>query len=137
MTELKLTLIYNKMKRTVIFTIFILGVLGGCVRDEFISPYSLAHISDKLYVSKPSGIQLEDYVVQEEVRINVKLEQDATHRIKILDIAGKTVSQEQIKIYEGNNILKVYVNSLPKSSYTVQVTDLNGDVIGSQIFSKK
>ena len=124
------------MKRTTIFTIFILATLIGCTSDELITPYSLAHISDKLYVSEPSGIQLEDYIVEEEVRINIKLQEEGTHRIKILDIGGTTISQEKIDVYNGNNILKVYVKSLPESSYTVVVLDERGEVIGTQIFSK-
>jgi len=125
------------MKRNFIFTLFILAVLGGCARDEFYTPYSLAHISDDLYVSEPSGIKLQNYIVEEEVSINIKLQQDGTHRIKILDIAGTTVSQEKIDVFEGDNILKVYVKALPNSSYTVQVLNENGGVIGTQIFSKK
>ena len=125
------------MKRNIIFTIFILSTLIGCTSDELITPYSLEHISEKLYVSKESGIRLENYIVEDEVRINIKLNTEGTHRIKILDIEGTTVSQEKIDVYNGNNILKVYVKSLPKSSYTVEVLNEKGEVIGTQIFSKK
>jgi len=124
------------MKRNLFTLLFIFVVLGACTRDEFYSPYALAYISEDLHISQPSGIALEDYIVVEEVAINVKLVQDQTVRVKIRDIEGTTVSQEQIKVYEGNNILKVYVKALPKSSYTVEVLDLGGGVIGSQILAK-
>ena len=124
------------MKRNLFIALMTILVLGACARDEFYSPYALAHISEDLHISQPSGIALEDYIVEEVVAINIKLVQDQSVRVKIKDIEGTTISQEQIKVYEGNNVLKVYVKALPKSSYTIEVLDLGGGVIGSQILAK-
>lgn len=124
------------MKRNLFIIVFIFAVLGGCSRDEFYSPYALAHISDNLHVSEIQGIKLESYIVDEEVAINIKLDGDGEVRVKIKDIDNTTISQERIKVFQGNNILKVYAKALPNSSYTVEVSDVNGGVIGTQIFSK-
>lgn len=125
------------MKRNLFAILFVFAVLGACSRDEFYSPYALDNISKDLHISETSGIKLQQYIVEDEVAINIKLDLDSTVRVKLLDIEGITVSQEQIKVYQGDNILKVYVKALPTSSYTVQVSDLNGNVIGSQVLSKK
>ena len=62
--------------------------------------------------------------------MNVKLQYSGTYRIKIKDISGELISQEKINGEEGNNLLKVYVSTLPKSSYTLLLTDYNHQVLG-------
>lgn len=125
------------MKRNLFVILFVFAVLGACSRDELYSPYAMAHMSEDLHISTISGIKLQEYIVEDQVAINIKLDSDSTVRVKLLDIEGITVSQEQIKVYQGDNILKVYVKALPTSSYTVQVSDLNGNVVGNQVLSKK
>lgn len=125
------------MKRNLFVILFVFAVLGACSRDEFYSPYAMAHMSEDLHIAEISGIKLQEYIVEDQVAINIKLDSDSTVRVKLLDIEGITVSQEQIKVYQGDNILKVYVKALPTSSYTVQVSDLNGNVVGNQVLSKK
>lgn len=124
------------MKRNIFIALFIIATLGACSRDEFYSPYALAHMSEDLHVSTLEGIKLERYIVDEEVAINIKLDSDGEVRVKIKDIAGTTISQEKIEVYQGDNILKVYAKALPNSSFSVEVSDAAGDVIGTQIFSK-
>ena len=124
------------MKRNFILTIFSLVTLLGCTSDEFNLYEEPLTITDELYIPKSSGIKLEKYIVEEEVKINIKPDQDGTYRIKILDIGGTTISQEKIDILKGDNILKVYVKALPASSYTVSVLNVNGSVVGTQVFSK-
>ena len=69
--------------------------------------------------------------------MNVKLPEDGTYRIKIRDFSNKIVSQEKLTAKKGDNILKVYVNSLNTDSYTIELTDDNHVIIGRDVFGKQ
>ena len=123
------------MKRTLIAVALVFLAIASCTRDEFyIEEYSA--VPEQLKMIEASGIRLENYIVEEEVSINVKLPEAGTYRIKLKDIEGTTVSQERITAEAGDNILKIYVNTLAKSSYTIQVESETGAVIGRDLFSK-
>lgn len=117
----------------------LLGLLFvvSCYQDDIIEVYPNQIIPQNLEIYDKSGIKLENYIVEEEVRINVKLLTTSTYRIKILDIGNTIISQEKIEANEGDNLLKVYVKALPQSSFTIIVEDIDGNEVGQSIFSKK
>lgn len=110
--------------------IFALLLLVGCAQDDpFVEEVSF-DIPESLKIESVSGLKIESFIVEEEVRMNVKLPYSGQYRIKLKDIKGTLVSQEIILANMGNNLLKVYVSTLPKSSYTISLTDLSGKVLG-------
>tara|TARA_S200002703_G_scaffold159687_1_gene174092 strand:- start:97 stop:474 length:378 start_codon:yes stop_codon:yes gene_type:complete len=121
-----------KIKYLVLFLTLILAI--SCSEDPFLeNPYG--DIPENLVVETPQGIRLENYIVSDDIKINLKSTTSISTRIKILDIQDRLISQEKISIFEGDNILKVYVKAMPKSSYTIKVEDQTGNVIGKEIFS--
>lgn len=107
-------------------------VVFGCTDDiDFLGPdLSLVEVPENLEITEAMGLKLESAIVSDEVTMNVKLPYTGTYRIKIKDISGELISQEKITGDEGNNLLKVYVSTLPKSSYTLQLTDYDHKVLG-------
>lgn len=120
------------LKKVLLVLTFLLAI--SCERDIIeIEPYS--EIPEVLKINDIQGIRLERYIVKEDVSINLKSPSTVVSRIKIKDIEDRLVSQEQIKLIQGNNLLKIYVKSLPLSSYTIEVEDKTGRVVGTEIFS--
>jgi hypothetical protein len=67
--------------------------------------------------------------------MNVKLPLDGKYRIKIRHgMNNELISQEMITAGEGDNLLKVYVASLEKSGYLIQLTDEFHNILGNQSF---
>jgi hypothetical protein len=122
------------MKKLVVLLGLLLAV--SCYEDTSFEISNIGHLPENLIIENKTGIRLEDYIVEDEVRVNIKLPKTETYRVKILDIDSKIVSQEKLRGIEGNNILKVYVKSLPESSFTLSVEDLNGTKMGTDVFSK-
>jgi hypothetical protein len=115
-----------------ILSIVILSLFLGCAQDEpFIEEVSI-EVPKSLEITELIGIKTESVIVEEEVRMNVKLPYSGEYRIKIKDIGGKLVSQEVILANMGNNLLKVYVSTLPSSSYKLELTDINHKLLGSE-----
>jgi len=94
-------------------------------------------VPEVLEISQLQGIKLESYIVNEQVSINAKTITGGYYRIKIFDFSNRLVSQERIKIEDGDNILNVYVSALPKSSYTIQLHKDNNELIGKELFSNE
>ena len=70
--------------------------------------------------------------------MNVKLPEAGTYRIKIRHgLNNELISQERLEVKEGDNILKVYVASLDKSAYMIQLTDDFHNVLGNESFVVK
>ena len=124
------------MKKHLLYTLFALIAVTSCVKDEFYVGDIYNLIPESLVIKENAGLKLENYIVRDQVNVNVKLPSQGVYRIRIEDISGKVVSQEKITAAQGDNILKVYVNALPKSSYTLKVTTEFNQKIGDQIFSK-
>ena len=97
---------------------------------------TFTYIPDALEIPEVSGIKLENYIVTDKVQVNVKLPNDGQYRIKIFDFTNKLVSQELINGDKGDNVLNVYVNALPPSSYTVSLYD-NNKLIGKEFFTNE
>ena len=111
-------------------------ILTSCIEDEYITPIIVENPTETLFINEASGLKLESYIVTSQVKINTKFENDGTYRIKIYNFDNKLVSQEKIEASQGDNILNIYVSSLPKDSYTVKLQTINHEDIGIQLFSK-
>lgn len=98
--------------------------------------YVFTDIPENLQIPEASGIKLENYIVSDKVQVNVKLPRNGQYRIKIFDFENELVSQELLSAQEGDNLLNIYVNALPSSSYTVAVYD-NNTLIGKEFFSNE
>lgn len=117
-----------------LLTLVITLLVVSCMKDDLqdITPYTV--VPESLVISEQSGIKLTNYLVSDEVLINVKLPTEGTYRIKIRDISNKVVSQEKLHGDQGDNILKIYVRTLPISSYTVELLTDSNKIIGRQVF---
>lgn len=117
------------MKKLIVSLVFI-GLLG-CTHD-ILEPMDLnqVEVPESLLIGDISGVKVESTIVSDEVRMNAKLPYTGTYRIKIRDIGKKLISQEKITANEGDNLLKVYVSSLPNDGYTIELTDENNRILG-------
>jgi len=113
-----------------------LFALVGCMRDEdLVTLYPDQEVPESLVIKDLIGIKLENTIVSDRVSMNVKLPLDGKYRIKIRHgLNNELISQEMIEAGEGDNILKVYVASLEKSGYMIQLTDEFHNVLGSESF---
>ena len=111
-------------------------ILIGCVKDdEFLEPITNEEIPQSLQIKELIGIKLENTIVTDRVAMNVKLPLDGKYRIKIRHgLNNELVSQEMIEGEEGDNLLRVYVASLDKSGYMIQLTDEFHNILGNQSF---
>lgn len=121
-----------------ILSILALILIIGCSQDEdFIIVEENQEVPQALIIDDLQGIKLESLNISSEVAMNIKLPSNGTYRIKIKHgLNNELISQEKIQGKEGDNILKVYVNSLEKSSYKLEVTKENNELIGVTAFSK-
>lgn len=122
------------MKKT-LTVLMLLGMVIGCSRDSFEEYEPTTIVPENLELNKAMGIKLQNYIVNKEVKMNVKLVEAGTYRLKIRDISGKLVSQEKLTAEEGDNILKTYTSSLASSSYTIELEDQAGVVLGKEVFA--
>jgi hypothetical protein len=123
------------MKKIIILAM-IIGFMG-CSHDEFITLEPETITPESLVINKAVGIKLENIFVIDKVSMNVKLEDVSEVRIKLRSIDGTLISQEKINVKQGDNILSVYTSSLNKSSYTIELTDIDHNVLGKTIFVKQ
>ena len=121
------------MKKLLLSLIVLLS-LTSCMKDELIEPIFIDSMPETLVIDELVGIKLESTIVSSEVRMNIKLPVDGTYRVKIRDIDNSLISQEKLTAKEGDNILAVYNSSLDKSSFTLELTDVNHKVIGRTVF---
>lgn len=117
-----------------LLTLLVLLTLTSCMKDDIMEPVFVSEVPDTLLMDELVGIKLENTIVSSEVRMNVKLPNDGTYRVKIRDIKNSLISQEKLTAQEGDNILSVYTSSLDKSSFTLELTDVNHNVIGRTVF---
>ena len=120
--------------KTLIYLGAFLFILSCAQEDKDI--FLEGETPQSLEIVESTGLKLENLFVSNKVAINVKLPEDGVYFIRIIDIAGKTVSQEKITASKGDNILNVYVNALPPSSYTVALYD-NNLLIGKEYFTNE
>jgi hypothetical protein len=124
------------MKKLLI-TLTVLGILVGCTRDTFEIVEPITFVPESLEISSVSGLKLENVFTSNQVLMNVKLPKDGTYRLKIRGIDGTLLSQEKLTAKEGNNLLSTYTSALEKSSYTIELTDINHNTLGKLVFVKQ
>ena len=116
--------------------LFVFLTLSGCMKDDdILSPIdNVVEVPESLQIEDLQGLKLESTIVSDEVRMNVKLLYTGIYRIKIRDISKELISQEKIQGQEGDNLLKVYVTSLSKDGYIIELTNDNHELIGLTTF---
>lgn len=117
-----------------LLSLIVLLSLTSCMKDELIEPIFIDSMPEALVIDELVGIKLESTIVSSEVRMNIKLPEDGTYRVKIRDLDNSLISQEKLTAQEGDNLLSVYTSSLDKSSFTLELTDVNHNVIGRTVF---
>jgi hypothetical protein len=120
------------MKKILLLTLSLLAL--SCSKDLDYEMVDFLFVPDNLKIEEPTGIRLASNIVNNEVDVNVKLPADGTYRIKILDLTLNIVSQEKLTAKEGDNLIKVYVNALPQSSFTVELLTEDNQLLGREVF---
>ena len=123
------------MKKIIILALF--TIFLSCTQEEYIIDEIPNPPIELLEIQELQGLKLESYIVEKQVRINIKLPSEGKYRIKIYNFVGDLVSQEKIQGKEGDNILNIYVSALPKGSYTVKLQTIDNQLIGEELFSKQ
>ena len=118
-----------------LISLLILLTLVSCAHDVEDTAVPALEVPERLVIDDLQGIKLGSIIVSQQVNINTKLPEAGMYRIKIYDFSGKLVNQEKLKGVKGDNILNIYVSSLPKSSYTVELTTMDNELIGRELFS--
>ena len=121
--------------KKIILGLAIIATLVSCQNEESLLP-TPNEVTEKLQIVGNVGIKVETPFVKEEVAMNVKAETAGTYVVKILNIANKSVSKEEVTIKAGNNLLKIYTNALPSSAYRIGLFDMNGNLLGIADFNK-
>jgi nitrous oxide reductase accessory protein NosL len=122
------------MKKVIGLLMVVLTVIS-CNSEDMLVPVP-TEVTEKLQIMGNVGIRVETPFVKEEVAMNVKTETAGTYVVKILNIANKSVSKEEVTIKAGNNLLKIYTNALPSSAYRIGLFDLEGNLLGIADFNK-
>lgn len=118
-----------------LISLLTLLILVSCARDVEDTAVPALEVPERLVIDDLQGIKLGSIIVSQQVNINTKLPEAGMYRIKIYDFSGKLVNQEKLKGVKGDNILNIYVSSLPKSSYTVELRTMDNELIGRELFS--
>ena len=121
------------MKKLLLLTLSLL--ILGCAKDLDYEVVDFSFVPEELVIAEDSGLRLASNIVHGNVDINVKLPSAGTYRIRVLDLTNQVVSQEKIVAPKGDNILKVYVSTLPDQSYTVELLTVEGASLGKDVFA--
>jgi nitrous oxide reductase accessory protein NosL len=121
--------------KKIILGLAIIATLVSCQNEEALLP-TPTEVTEKLQIVGNMGIKVETPFVKEEVAMNVKAETAGTYVVKILNIANKSVSKEEVTIKAGDNLLKIYANALPSSAYRIGLFDMQGNLLGITDFNK-
>jgi hypothetical protein len=121
-----------------VLSLLALILILGCAQDEeFIVIDDNQEVPEALFIQDLVGVKLASAIVSDRVAMNVKLPSDGVYRVKIRhSMTNELISQERLTGKEGDNILKVYVNTLEKSSYKLELTKEDHTTIGITVFSK-
>ena len=121
-----------------VLSLLALILILGCAQDEeFIVIDENQEVPEALFIQDLVGVKLASAIVSDRVAMNVKLPSDGVYRVKIRhSMTNELISQERLTGKEGDNILKVYVNTLEKSSYKLELTKEDHTTIGITVFSK-
>jgi hypothetical protein len=113
----------------------IICIVASCTNEDLLVP-TTTEVSEKLQIVGNLGIKVETPFVKEEVAMNVKAVTAGNYIVKILNIANKSVSKEEVTLNAGNNLLKIHANALPSSAYRIGLFDLEGNLLGIADFNK-
>jgi hypothetical protein len=121
-----------------VLSLLALILILGCAQDEeFIVLDENQEVPEALFIQDLVGVKLASAIVSDRVAMNVKLPSDGVYRVKIRhSMTNELISQEKLTGKEGDNMLKVYVNTLEKSSYKLELTKEDHTTIGITVFSK-
>ena len=121
-----------------VLSLLALILILGCAQDEeFIVIDDNQEVPEALFIQDLVGVKLASSIVSDRVAMNVKLPSDGVYRVKIRhSMTNELISQERLTGKEGDNILKVYVNTLEESSYKLELTKEDHTTIGITVFSK-
>ena len=121
-----------------VLSLLALILILGCAQDEeFIVIDDNQEVPEALFIQDLVGVKSASAIVSDRVAMNVKLPSDGVYRVKIRhSMTNELISQERLTGKEGDNILKVYVNTLEKSSYKLELTKEDHTTIGITVFSK-
>jgi hypothetical protein len=121
--------------KKIILGLSIIATLVSCQNEEALLP-NTTQVTEKLQIVGNMGIKIETPFVKDEVAMNVKAETAGTYVVKILNIANKSISKEEVTIKAGDNLLKIYANALPSSAYRIGLFDMQGNLLGITDFNK-
>lgn len=120
------------MKKYIVFLSMV--SLMGCSYDPLEEVDPITVVPESLIIHEVMGLKLESIIVTDEVNINTKLPLDGVYKLRILDIGNELISQEKITADKGDNLLKIYVGSLPISSYTIELRTEDNTLLGREVF---
>ena len=121
------------MKKFLALAIITLIVIA-CNREDDLLP--VAEISEDLKISNTTGIKLETPFVTESVEVNAKIQNPGIYTIRIFDISNRVVSKEDTFLKQGDNIIEINTNILPRSAYRISLSTKAGFTLGVTDFNK-
>ena len=121
------------MKKFLALAIITLIVIG-CNREDDLLP--VAEISEELKISSTTGIKLQTPFVTESVEVNAKIQDSGIYTIRIFDISNRVVSKEDTFLKQGDNLIEINTNILPRSAYRISLSTKEGFTLGVTDFNK-
>jgi hypothetical protein len=122
------------MKKLLLTLIVTLSITSCMKDDDILTPIDDVVVPESLVIDDLVGIKLESVIVSDEVRMNIKLPYTGEYRVKIRDISKNLISQEKVNGKEGDNLLKVYVNTLENDGYTIELHNNVNEMLGITSF---
>ena len=111
---------------------FMIVLIAGCRKVEVIPQ----PVNPLLNINSTAGIKLQTTFVTTEAAMNVKSAVAQTVTVRIYDISNRVVSREVLDVKAGDNIVKVYTSSLPRSAYRIAIFDSKGAMLDITDFNK-
>lgn len=103
-----------------LLTLISLILLTSCAK-EYEFEYVGVEVPENLLINKEVGIKLESRFIEDVALMNVKINAAGIFTIKVVDIKGEVISKEIVRGEIGDNLFKVYTNTLPISSYRLEL----------------
>ena len=119
---------FQKTYYTILFSLFL-----ACTPDSIYEPAVFDITPIDLVIDEPLGIKVVSNFITGEASMNVKLNSDEDFYLKIYDIENKVVAKEKVNGKIGDNIFKIYTQTLPKSSYRIVLERQSIEVGSTQI----
>lgn len=105
-----------------LFTLLCLLLAVSCAKeyDFEVHPYNIV-MPANLEIDKEVGIKLESNFTRETALMNVKINTAGIFTLKVVDIKNNVIAKELVTGKSGDNLFKVYVNTLPRNSYRIEL----------------